>query len=67
MDNVVLQGICDRVPLVKVVVPKNQSHSFITQGSPDTMVRFGSSEIMFFLRLLYPDMADGVFCLHWLR
>lgn len=39
--NVILQGISDRVPLVKVVVPKNQSHSFITQGSPDTMVRFG--------------------------
>lgn len=33
------QGISDRVPLVKAVVPKNQSHSFITQGSPDTMVR----------------------------
>uniref|UniRef100_A0AAX7UYT6 Neurobeachin-like protein 2 n=1 Tax=Astatotilapia calliptera TaxID=8154 RepID=A0AAX7UYT6_ASTCA len=31
-------GISDNVPLVKVVVPKNQSHSFITQGSPDTMV-----------------------------
>lgn len=26
---------------MKVVVPKNQSHSFITHGSPDTMVRFG--------------------------
>ncbi|CAG01002.1 unnamed protein product, partial [Tetraodon nigroviridis] len=33
-----VEGISDRVPLVKVVVPKNQSHSFITQGSPDTMV-----------------------------
>jgi len=32
------QGISDNVPLVKAVVPKNQSHSFITQGSPDTMV-----------------------------
>uniref|UniRef100_A0A672I199 Neurobeachin-like 1 n=1 Tax=Salarias fasciatus TaxID=181472 RepID=A0A672I199_SALFA len=28
----------DNVALVKAVVPKNQSHSFITQGSPDTMV-----------------------------
>lgn len=37
-----LQGISDRVPLVKAVVPKNQSHSFITQGSPDTMVRLGA-------------------------
>ena len=34
-----LQGISDNVPMVKAVVPKNQSHSFITQGSPDTMVR----------------------------
>uniref|UniRef100_A0AAX7TCJ9 Neurobeachin-like protein 2 n=1 Tax=Astatotilapia calliptera TaxID=8154 RepID=A0AAX7TCJ9_ASTCA len=33
-----VEGISDNVPLVKVVVPKNQSHSFITQGSPDTMV-----------------------------
>lgn len=33
-----LQGISDSVPLVKAVVPKNQSHSFISQGSPDTMV-----------------------------
>lgn len=36
-----MQGISDKVPLVKAVVPKNQSHSFITQGSPDTMVRLG--------------------------
>uniref|UniRef100_A0A671YZN8 Neurobeachin-like protein 2 n=1 Tax=Sparus aurata TaxID=8175 RepID=A0A671YZN8_SPAAU len=33
-----VEGISDKVPLVKAVVPKNQSHSFITQGSPDTMV-----------------------------
>ncbi|XP_028256538.1 neurobeachin-like protein 1 isoform X2 [Parambassis ranga] len=33
-----VEGISDNIPLVKVVVPKNQSHSFITQGSPDTMV-----------------------------
>uniref|UniRef100_A0AAQ4QN44 Neurobeachin-like 1 n=1 Tax=Gasterosteus aculeatus aculeatus TaxID=481459 RepID=A0AAQ4QN44_GASAC len=33
-----LKGISDNVPLVKAVVPKNQSHSFITQGSPDTLV-----------------------------
>lgn len=37
---VVLQGICDNVPLVKAVVPKDQSHSFISQGSPDTLVSF---------------------------
>uniref|UniRef100_A0A8C4NXM4 Neurobeachin-like protein 2 n=1 Tax=Dicentrarchus labrax TaxID=13489 RepID=A0A8C4NXM4_DICLA len=33
-----VEGISDNVALVKAVVPKNQSHSFITQGSPDTMV-----------------------------
>nr|XP_057907467.1 neurobeachin-like protein 1 isoform X2 [Doryrhamphus excisus] len=33
-----VEGISDNVPLVKAVVPKNQSHSFISQGSPDTMV-----------------------------
>lgn len=38
------QGISDNVPLVKAVVPKNQSHSFITQGSPDTMVSTDTSK-----------------------
>ncbi|KAM3585663.1 uncharacterized protein V6R79_023778 [Siganus canaliculatus] len=33
-----VEGISDSAPLIKVVVPKNQSHSFITQGSPDTMI-----------------------------
>ncbi|XP_030637055.1 neurobeachin-like protein 1 [Chanos chanos] len=33
-----VEGISDNIPLVKAVVPKNQSHSFISQGSPDTMV-----------------------------
>ncbi|XP_029923229.1 neurobeachin-like protein 1 isoform X1 [Myripristis murdjan] len=33
-----VEGISDKVPLVKAVVPRNQSHSFITQGSPDTLV-----------------------------
>ncbi|XP_034031730.1 neurobeachin-like protein 1 isoform X2 [Thalassophryne amazonica] len=33
-----VEGISDNVPLVKAVVPKNQSRSFITHGSPDTMV-----------------------------
>lgn len=42
LSPIMVQGISDKVPLVKVVVPKNQSHSFITQGSPDTMVSFGA-------------------------
>ncbi|XP_061652888.1 neurobeachin-like protein 1 isoform X2 [Phyllopteryx taeniolatus] len=33
-----VEGISDNIPLVKAIVPKNQSHSFISQGSPDTMV-----------------------------
>ncbi|MGH0127040.1 UNVERIFIED_CONTAM: hypothetical protein FKN15_030427 [Acipenser sinensis] len=32
-----VEGISDNVPLVKAVVPKNQSHSFMSQGSPDTL------------------------------
>ncbi|XP_056156935.1 neurobeachin-like protein 1 [Lampris incognitus] len=38
-----IEGISDNVPLVKAVVPKNQSHSFINQGSPDTMVTVNQS------------------------
>ncbi|XP_062854156.1 neurobeachin-like protein 1 [Trichomycterus rosablanca] len=33
-----VEGISDGAALVKAVVPKNQSHSFISQGSPDTLV-----------------------------
>ncbi|XP_077472025.1 neurobeachin-like protein 1 isoform X2 [Stigmatopora argus] len=33
-----VEGISDNVPLVKAIVPKNQSHFFINQGSPDIMV-----------------------------
>ncbi|XP_036425657.1 neurobeachin-like protein 1 isoform X1 [Colossoma macropomum] len=33
-----VEGISDNCALVKAVVPKNQSHSFISQGSPDTLV-----------------------------
>lgn len=35
------QGISDGVALVQAVVPKNQAHSFITQGSPDILVSLG--------------------------
>ncbi|KAG2459437.1 NBEL1 protein, partial [Polypterus senegalus] len=31
-------GISDNIPIVKAVVPKNQAHSFMSQGSPDTLV-----------------------------
>uniref|UniRef100_UPI00398EFA2E neurobeachin-like protein 2 isoform X1 n=1 Tax=Pristiophorus japonicus TaxID=55135 RepID=UPI00398EFA2E len=33
-----VEGISDGIPLVQALVPKNQAHSFITQGSPDVLV-----------------------------
>lgn len=33
-----LQGISDGVPIVKAVVPRTQSRSFISQGSPEILV-----------------------------
>ncbi|KAF2987476.1 hypothetical protein EK904_002517 [Melospiza melodia maxima] len=33
-----LKGISDGVPIVKAVVPRNQSRSFISQGSPEILV-----------------------------
>uniref|UniRef100_A0A4W3GLU1 BEACH domain-containing protein n=1 Tax=Callorhinchus milii TaxID=7868 RepID=A0A4W3GLU1_CALMI len=33
-----VEGISDDIPLVQAVVPKNQAHSFITQGYPDLLV-----------------------------
>ncbi|XP_062302263.1 neurobeachin-like protein 1 isoform X3 [Osmerus eperlanus] len=41
-----VEGISDNVALVKAVVPRNQSHSFITQGSPDTMVTLSQNYLM---------------------
>uniref|UniRef100_A0A673H021 Neurobeachin-like protein 2 n=1 Tax=Sinocyclocheilus rhinocerous TaxID=307959 RepID=A0A673H021_9TELE len=41
-----IEGISDNVPLVKAVVPKNQSHSFISQGSPDTLVTLSQNGLM---------------------
>ncbi|KAJ8389791.1 hypothetical protein AAFF_G00114970 [Aldrovandia affinis] len=41
-----VEGISDNVPLVKVMVPKNQSHSFISQGSPDTLVTLSQNGLM---------------------
>ncbi|XP_028835507.1 neurobeachin-like protein 1 isoform X3 [Denticeps clupeoides] len=41
-----VEGISDNIPLVKAVVPKNQSHSFISQGSPDTLVTLSQNYLM---------------------
>uniref|UniRef100_A0A8C7YWS5 Neurobeachin-like 1 n=1 Tax=Oryzias sinensis TaxID=183150 RepID=A0A8C7YWS5_9TELE len=69
-----VEGICDNVPLVKAVVPKNQSHSFISQGSPDTMVRLSGNELKHGKNVFNPSMSEFIssyekkrnlyFCLH---
>ncbi|XP_026578840.1 neurobeachin-like protein 2 [Pseudonaja textilis] len=41
-----VEGISDRIPLVQVVVPKSQSHSFMTQGSPDMMVTVSANGLL---------------------
>ncbi|XP_035380132.1 neurobeachin-like protein 1 isoform X1 [Electrophorus electricus] len=41
-----VEGISDDVALVKAVVPKNQSHSFISQGSPDMLVTVSQNCLM---------------------
>uniref|UniRef100_A0A674HGY2 Neurobeachin-like protein 2 n=1 Tax=Taeniopygia guttata TaxID=59729 RepID=A0A674HGY2_TAEGU len=33
-----IEGVSDGVPIVKAVVPRNQSRSFISQGSPEILV-----------------------------
>ncbi|XP_027560675.1 neurobeachin-like protein 2 [Neopelma chrysocephalum] len=41
-----VEGISDGVALVQAVVPKNQAHSFITQGSPDVLVTVSANGLM---------------------
>ncbi|XP_029444090.1 neurobeachin-like protein 2 isoform X2 [Rhinatrema bivittatum] len=41
-----VEVIMDGVPLVKVEVPKNQAHSFITQGSPDVLVTVSANGLL---------------------
>ncbi|XP_045053926.2 neurobeachin-like protein 1 isoform X4 [Desmodus rotundus] len=33
-----IEGISDGIPLIKAIVPKNQSRSFMSQGSPELLV-----------------------------
>ncbi|XP_059585234.1 neurobeachin-like protein 2 isoform X1 [Alligator mississippiensis] len=40
------EGISDGIPLVQAVVPKNQAHSFITQGSPDVLVTVSANGLL---------------------
>ncbi|NXP08041.1 NBEL2 protein, partial [Thinocorus orbignyianus] len=46
LDVVSPQGISDGVALVQAVVPKNQAHSFITQGSPDVLVTVSANGLL---------------------
>ncbi|NWR38628.1 NBEL2 protein, partial [Tachuris rubrigastra] len=41
-----VEGISDGVALVQAVVPKNQAHSFITQGSPDVLVTVSANGLL---------------------
>ncbi|XP_069067022.1 neurobeachin-like protein 2 isoform X2 [Pleurodeles waltl] len=40
------EGMIDGEHLVKAVVPKNQAHSFITQGSPDVLVTVSANGLL---------------------
>ncbi|XP_072858872.2 neurobeachin-like protein 2 isoform X3 [Pogona vitticeps] len=40
------ESISDGIPLVKAVVPKNQAHSFMTQGSPDVLVTVSANGLL---------------------
>ncbi|XP_060103883.1 neurobeachin-like protein 2 isoform X1 [Heteronotia binoei] len=41
-----VEGISDGIPLVQAVVPKNQAHSFMTQGSPDMLVTVSANGLL---------------------
>lgn len=41
-----IKGISDEIPVVKAIVPKTQLRSFISQGSPETLVTIGQSLII---------------------
>ncbi|PIO13532.1 hypothetical protein AB205_0195120, partial [Aquarana catesbeiana] len=40
------EGMMEEVPLVLTVVPKNQAHSFMTQGSPDVLVTVSANGLL---------------------
>ncbi|KAJ6655114.1 hypothetical protein lerEdw1_006018 [Lerista edwardsae] len=65
-----VEGISDGIPLVQVVVPKNQAHSFMTQGSPD-MLASTQQLLISFQGLVFPALvtvsANGLLGTHgWL-
>ncbi|XP_072337816.1 neurobeachin-like protein 1 isoform X1 [Scyliorhinus torazame] len=41
-----VEGISDTIPIMKAVVPKSQARSFMSQGSPDTLVTLSQNCLM---------------------
>nr|XP_023422800.1 LOW QUALITY PROTEIN: neurobeachin-like protein 1 [Cavia porcellus] len=41
-----IEGISDGIPLLKVIVPKNQSRSFMSQGSPELLVTISMNYVI---------------------
>uniref|UniRef100_A0A8C2NAX6 Neurobeachin like 1 n=1 Tax=Capra hircus TaxID=9925 RepID=A0A8C2NAX6_CAPHI len=41
-----IEGISDGIPLVKAIVPKNQSRSFMSQGSPELLITVSMNYII---------------------
>nr|XP_033801863.1 neurobeachin-like protein 1 isoform X2 [Geotrypetes seraphini] len=41
-----IEGISDKKPIVKAIVPKNQSRSFISQGSPEILITINQNCIV---------------------
>ncbi|XP_006862088.1 PREDICTED: neurobeachin-like protein 1 [Chrysochloris asiatica] len=41
-----VEGISDGIPLIKAIVPKNQSRSFMSQGSPELLVTVSMNNII---------------------
>lgn len=41
-----IEGISDGIPLIKTIIPKNQSRSFMSQGSPELLVTVNMNYII---------------------
>ncbi|XP_054978013.1 neurobeachin-like protein 1 [Sorex araneus] len=41
-----IEGISDGIPLIKAIIPKNQSRSFMSQGSPELLVTVNTNYII---------------------
>lgn len=41
-----IEGISDGIPLIKAIVPKNQSRSFMSQGSPELLITVSMNNVI---------------------